>query len=179
MLKKRTREKGNNKKSSEEGSDCLIKREELEWALDCVQTRNCRVDLNMISSLNKNGKENIVEGEDNTMNSDVNTIEYNDQEDDKHLENNNDNRLSVLSPFFDLMNHDVNVQTVFEVKKPSTLLSSSSTSSTSSISSSSPPSLFAASQTINSDIYTEPVLTVRYEGHGVKKGDQVSLNYRR
>ena len=61
MLKKRTGEKGNNKKSSEEGSDCLIKREEIEWALDCVQTRNCRVDLNMISSLNKNGKENIVE----------------------------------------------------------------------------------------------------------------------
>ena len=29
------------------------------------------------------------------------------------------------------------------------------------------------------DIFTEPVLTVRYEGHGVKKGDQVFLNYRR
>ena len=39
MLKKLTSEKGGSKDSSEEGNNCLINREELDWALDCVQTR--------------------------------------------------------------------------------------------------------------------------------------------
>jgi hypothetical protein len=65
--------------------------------------------------------------------------------------------ISVLAPFFDLMNHDTTVNTVFELinlpKKHG----------------------FGLEMV---EIETEPVLTVRYRGHGVKKGEQVSLNYR-
>ena len=171
MLKKLTSEKGGSKDSSEEGNSCLINREELDWALDCVQTRNCRVDLNDIISSTKIAREERLKGDDKTMKTEVNVIEDDNNEDDD-LDNNSDNRLSVLSPFFDLMNHDKNVQTVFEVRQRSTPPSFSSSSSP-------PPSLLAVSDTFNFDVCSEPVLTVRYEGHGVKKGDQVSLNYRR
>ena len=132
---------------------------EFNWALDLVQTRNCRVpklddtsDLSLTSdknekiSLQKDGSvaENIeIEGE-NVTETVVN--EQNIRKSDS---------ISVLAPFFDLMNHDSSVNTVFELK--------------------------FLPQNNGFDEKEGPIipyLTVRYEGHGVKKGDQVCLNYR-
>ena len=61
--------------------------------------------------------------------------------------------LRVLSPFFDLMNHDNTVNSVSELKYQNNGFESGS-------------------------VENEPVLTVRYEGHGVKKNEPVTLNYR-
>ena len=116
---------------SDSDSNSFLLREEFEWALDCIQTRNCRV---YISESQDGESESESESEDNNEN-----------------ENENENRISVLSPYFDLMNHDMSVRTIFEVKYPNQ----------------------------QGAPFTEPVLTVRYEDGGVKKGDQVYLNYRR
>ena len=142
---------------------------EFNWALDLVQTRNCRVpkldaisDLNQIVyeneklSLQKDGgvdesieinRENIDEIEivgENVMETVID--EQNIRKSDS---------ISVLAPFFDLMNHDSSVNTVFELK--------------------------FLPQKNGFDEKEGPIipfLTVRYEGHGVKKGEQVCLNYR-
>ena len=110
----------------------LLLREEFEWALDCIQTRNCRVYMGESQDQDQDEVEGDSESEDGN-------------------ENENENRISVLSPYFDLMNHDMSVRTIFEVKYPNQ----------------------------QGAPFTEPVLTVRYEDGGVKKGDQVYLNYRR
>jgi hypothetical protein len=109
--------------------DQKITRNEFDWALDCVQTRNCRVPLGRD---NKGEREGGVEGEREGGDS-----------------------ISLMAPFFDLMNHDAKVNTVFELKNL-------------------PIKHGFGLETVE----TEPVLTVRYRGHGVKKGEQVSLNYR-
>lgn len=72
----------------------------------------------------------------------------------------------VVAPFFDLMNHNQHVRTVFELKRPK------------------PDSFHGGGNEINNENeneneYQEDMLTVRYEGHGVRKGDQVCLNYRK
>ena len=101
-----------------------VTREEFDWALDCVQTRNCRVG----SSSGSNS------GDDDARN--------------------------VLSPFFDLMNHDPSINSVFflaELHDNDNHEASYSTSSSSS---------------------SMLMLCVCYEGHGVDKGGDVCLNYR-
>lgn len=177
MIAKLKSKNGNEKRVKGEGSGQLINREELDWALDCVQTRNCRINLNIKDKSNGLGFEDEErDGENNDKISNNIPME--------NSEINEEDRLSVLAPFFDFMNHDKDVQTIFELKYSPSSSSSSTSSSTPSTptSSSSTTSITTSpfsSDDLSDDVYREPVLTVRYDGHGVKKGEQVCLNYRR
>ena len=185
--------------------DQKITRNEFDWALDCVQTRNCRIPLEtkndriipgdvpvkrrVLAGLDYsegNIEDTIVEGEwvgesesdgeggveginltekQGEEKEKENEEEQEEEEEEEEQENEEEGEeegeggesISVLAPYFDLMNHDTTVNTVFELidlpKKHG----------------------FGLEMV---EIETEPVLTVRYRGHGVKKGAQVSLNYR-
>ena len=98
-----------------------VTREEFDWALDCVQTRNCRVG--------NSGDSSSSSSSDDTSN--------------------------VLAPFFDLMNHDPSVNSVFFLSEEHDNDNHESLAHTSSM-----------------------MLCVRYEGHGVSSGGDVCLNYR-
>ena len=201
--------------------DQKITRNEFDWALDCVQTRNCRIPLETKndriipgdvpvkrrvlagldysegniedtigerewvgeegrqSEVRVEGKDITVEGRGITANWYLEEEQEGEKEKEKEKEEEMEmekegreeewekeeeeeegeggESISVLAPYFDLMNHDTTVNTVFELinlpKKHG----------------------FGLEMV---EIETEPVLTVRYRGHGVKKGAQVSLNYR-
>ena len=135
---------------------------EFNWALDLVQTRNCRVpkldatsDLNLVFDNN----EKISLQKDGSVGKNIDEIEIEEENVIETVKNEQiirkSDSISVLAPFFDLMNHDSSVNTVFELK--------------------------FLRQNNGFDGKEGPIipfLTVRYEGHGVKKGDQVCLNYR-
>lgn len=141
----------------------MISLSEFNWALDLVQTRNCRVPkledasgLNLISVENEkitSLKDRSV-GESVGMNREIYCGNVMETAVNEEITRKSDS-ISVLAPFFDLMNHDSSVNTVFELK--------------------------FLPQNNGFDEMEGPIipfLTVRYEGHGVKKGEQVCLNYR-
>lgn len=141
-----------------------ITTKELQWALDIVQTRNCRIPITAVDINNPNiNKENQYD-DDKFDNNDHNNDSKLDQSDDDYCDENfdarNDFDVNVVAPFFDLMNHSPNVNTVLE------LLTSPA------------PASKVPLGLLSFPAETEPYLTVKYKGHGVKKGDQIYLNYR-
>ena len=142
---------------------------EFNWALDLVQTRNCRVPkLDATSDLNQilDDKEEMPSQKDRSVDESIGINRRYIDEEGIGRENmmetvvNEQNirkadSISVLAPFFDLMNHDSSVNTVFELRF-----------------------LPQNNGFDKKDGPIIPFLTVRYEGHGVKKGEQVCLNYR-
>jgi hypothetical protein len=142
-----------------------ITTKELHWALDIVQTRNCRIPTTAIDINNLNiNNENQSDDGNNDSNDDNNDSKHDQSNDDycdENFDDKNDSDINnVVAPFFDLMNHSPNVNTVFE------LLTSSA------------PASKGPLGILSSPVETEPYLTVKYKGHGVKKGDQIYLNYR-
>ena len=139
---------------------------EFNWALDLVQTRNCRVpksdDVSDLNQLFDNDEDiSLQEGdgidesiEINRDNVDEIGIEVMETVISEQITRKSDS-ISVLAPFFDLMNHDSSVNTVFELKF-----------------------LPQNNGFDEKEGPKRPFLTVRYDGHGVKKGEQVCLNYR-
>jgi hypothetical protein len=115
-----------------------------------------------INNLNINN-ENQYDDANNDNNDDDNDSKHDQSNDDycdENFDDKNDSDMNVVAPFFDLMNHSPNVNTVFE------LLTSSA------------PTSRGPLGPLPSPVETEPYLTVKYKGHGVEKGDQIYLNYR-
>jgi hypothetical protein len=158
---------------SARGRSCLILREEFEWALDCVQTRNCRLPVGEEMEIETVEEMEIIQSE---LLGPCVGIDY----DDEYLPTPIDstalpsNDLHVVAPFFDLMNHNQNVQTVFELKRPKPDGSHRGENENENVNVNE-----NENEDENENEVQEDMLTVRYEGHGVKKGDQVCLNYRK
>ena len=143
---------------------------ELNWALDLIQTRNCRVPKldtthgDIYGQLDGKVQKNDDYDYSIKFYNDFNADYVGEVEEVSKMEINGQflrksDTISVLAPFFDLMNHDSSVNTVFELKfLPENNVFNNSAD------------LFGRASV--------PYLTVRYEGHRVKKGEQVSLNYR-
>lgn len=108
--------------------------ERLEWMLNCVQTRNCKVPI------------------DDSLLSYPNLF--------KNWSLHQDG-INFVVPFFDMMNHDSTINSRFEIKFRHKF----------------------TSNVVSGDSYRgntddlEPVVAVWYSGHGLKKGQQICLNY--
>ena len=133
-LLEKIKNSGSNDENENNSKSRKISKFEFEWALDIVQTRNCRIPLYSYVEVEV-GEEvkEVVEEEKEVVTS----------------------CLRALAPFFDLMNHDNTVNTVFELKNEND-----------------------NNELEMGSVYKEPVLTVRYEGHGIKRNEEVTLNYR-
>ena len=168
-------ESENENENENENADSYTKQKislfEFNWALDLVQTRNCRVPK--IHNCGEKDTKKITNSmfeynvkyhyNNNSADYDIHS-EIKMEQKNLYVKKNEENErnfdsFSVLAPFFDLMNHNFSVNTIFELKYL--------------------PEIDVFNSSIESS-KTEiiPYLTVRYNGHGMKKGEQVCLNYR-
>ena len=165
---------------SSRDSSCLIVRGEFEWALDCVQTRNCRLPLEIEGGVEGREEAGGVEQETEEMQYEGSQpeplgpcvgIDYDNEYLPTQLDPDSSNDIPsavhVVAPFFDLMNHNQEVNTVFQLIRRKSCDPDDGNDGN------------GENGKKGGNDSEEDILTVRYEGHGVKKGDQICLNYRK